>query len=289
MPVKFLKMSKKKLYKVFLIAGSEPLGSAGIQADIKAVSACGAYAAGALTTIVDEDTHRVKSVHPLPVDIVVGQASSFLGDLGAECIKTGMLYSRELVEAIGELLGGYPSIPKVIDPVMVASSGFQLIKDDAVRAYMDRLFGQATIITPNRHEAELILGRRLTCLEDLKDLSRWGNAVVVKSMEGPCEGVETLPVMISSIHRKSEILYDWYFNPSDGTSAVFAKPKIDTNNVNGTGDTFASAIAAYIARGIELNEAVSRAEVFIYEAIRHGKEYEFGDFFGPVSPFYDNF
>ena len=278
---------RKKLYKVFLIAGSEPLGSAGIQADIKAVSACGAYAAGALTTIVDEDTHKVKSVFTLPVESVVGQASSFLGDLGAECIKTGMLYSKELVTAIASLLKEYPAIPKVIDPVMVASSGFQLIKDDAVKAYMDCLFEQASIITPNRHEAELLLGHKLGNLEELKALSRWGNTVVVKSMDRHCEGTDAISIMGSASSGK--YLYDWFYDPASGKAVSFVKPFVDTNNLNGTGDTFASAIAAYIALGSGVAEAVSRAEVFIYEALCRGREYVFGDFYGPVMPFYSNF
>lgn len=107
-----------KLYKVFLIAGSEPLGTAGMQADIKSISACGGYAAGAITCIVDEDTIKVKSIQTIPVEMVVSQTYSFLEDVGADCIKTGMLYSQELVTAIGDVVKKQ-SIPIVVDPVMV--------------------------------------------------------------------------------------------------------------------------------------------------------------------------
>ena len=141
-------MSKKKLNIVFLIAGSEPLGSAGMQADIKAVTACGGYAACALTGIVDEDTQRVKSVTPLPVDLVVSQADSFLGDVGAQCIKTGVLPTAEIIEGVAGVLKRYSEPKKVIDPVIVDSKGKQLVCDSSINAYKEKLFSLATLITP---------------------------------------------------------------------------------------------------------------------------------------------
>ena len=120
--------------KVFLIAGSEPLGAAGMQTDIKCITACGGYAAGALTCIVDEDTTRVKDIFMLPVPLVLSQTVSFLDDVGANCIKTGMLYSKELIEGLAEILRRFPDMPKVIDPVMVNSKGVQLLKKEAVES-----------------------------------------------------------------------------------------------------------------------------------------------------------
>lgn len=174
-----------KLYKVFLIAGSEPLGTAGMQADIKSISACGGYAAGAITCIVDEDTIKVKSIQTIPVEMVVSQTYSFLEDVGADCIKTGMLYSQELVTAIGDVVKKQ-SIPIVVDPVMVSSAGDKLLQDDAIQAYKDCLFPYSTIITPNRREADLLLGKSLTkdnMKEYIPELSKWGNCVIVKSIE----------------------------------------------------------------------------------------------------------
>lgn len=264
-------MNKRTFARVFLIAGSEPLGSAGMQGDIKAVSACGGYAAGALTCIVDEDTTHVKSIFTIPKEMIVSQAESYLSDVGANCIKTGMLYSAELIEAVAHLLKNYPETPLLVDPVMVNSGGEQLIQTDAINTYKEYLFPMARIITPNRREAELLLGRSLNqnqIEKDLEELCQWGNSVVVKSVPG------------------DGILLDFFRDNTTGEMMTFPKKIIDTKNVNGTGDTFASAIATYIARGYRLSDAVVRAESFIHMSIKMGAEYAFGAGYGPVHPFF---
>lgn len=261
---------KEVPYKVFLIAGSEPLGAAGIQADIKSISACGGYAAGAITCIVDEDTLHVKNVHLLPVDLVISQAKSFLNDVGAQCIKTGMLYSKELVLKVAETVKQYSDIPLVVDPVMVSSAGDQLLKDDAVQYYKKYLIPLATIITPNMREAEILLGRKLNrdnIKEDLKELAVNGNSVIVKSV--PLE----------------DKLIDYFYCPQNDNFKTYIKPYIKTKNVNGTGDTFASAIATHMAKGLSLVDSIEKSEVFIHNSIKRGAEYKFGSGFGPVLPF----
>ncbi|HJB44022.1 MAG TPA: bifunctional hydroxymethylpyrimidine kinase/phosphomethylpyrimidine kinase, partial [Candidatus Coprenecus merdipullorum] len=135
--------NKKDFAKVFMIAGSEPLGCCGIQADIKAVSACGGFAAGATTLLVDMNTTKVKGIRTMPVDIILSQSRDFLDDVGADCIKTGMLYEKQIVEAVAGLLREYPEVPKVIDPVMVDSGGTALILQEAIDAYRELLFPQA--------------------------------------------------------------------------------------------------------------------------------------------------
>lgn len=261
-------MSKKKLNIVFLIAGSEPLGSAGMQADIKAVTACGGYAACALTGIVDEDTQRVKSVTPLPVDLVVSQANSFLGDVGAQCIKTGVLPTAEIIEGVAGVLKRYSEPKKVIDPVIVDSKGKQLVCDSSINAYKEKLFSLATLITPNRREAEVLLGHKIDDVEsDVKELGKWGCSVIIKSIE-----------------EEGGMLSDVLYNAKTGNIRVFRKKRIATNNVNGTGDSFSSAIATYLAKGYELEEAVEKGEEFIGKAIALGAEYEFGHGYGPVHP-----
>ena len=177
-------MSKKQLNVVFLIAGSEPLGSAGMQADIKAITACGGYAACALT----EDTRRVKSVTPLPVELVVSQAESFLGDVGAQCVKTGVLPTAEIIDGVAGVLKRYPNVKKVIDPVIVDSNGVQLVSNESIDAYKEKLFPMATLITPNFREAEVLLKRKITNIsEDIKELGQWGNSVIVGRGEGVSE------------------------------------------------------------------------------------------------------
>lgn len=198
--------------------------------------------------------------------MVTDQAYSFLEDVGADCIKTGMLYSKELVVAIGEVIEKQ-TIPIVIDPVMVSSAGDKLLQDDAIQAYKDHLFPHSTIITPNRREADLLLGKSLTkdnMKEYIPELSKWGNCVIVKSIED------------------GDYLIDVYYNPANKCFKVYKKARIQTKNVNGTGDTFASSIATYLARGYDMNTAVDKAENFIYNAILYGSNVKFGSGYGPV-------
>lgn len=269
-PLFVLTMSKKQLNIVFLIAGSEPLGSAGMQADIKAITACGGYAACALTAIVDEDTQHVKSITPLPVDLIVSQTESFLGDVGAQCVKTGVLPSKEIIEGVAGKLAEYPQVLKVIDPVIVNSVGEKLVADEAIQAYRKLLFPLATLITPNHYEADVLLGHHIEDVEkDLRTLGTSGCSVIVKSVNDP---------------EHPEILIDYFYNKETDTIRAFRKPRIDTHNVNGTGDSFASAIATYLAKGYKLDEAVEKGEEFIQRAIALGAEYRFGHDFGPVHP-----
>lgn len=268
---------KKQLNIVFLIAGSEPLGSAGMQADIKAITACGGYAACALTGIVDEDTRKVKSVTPLPAELVVSQAESFLGDVGAQCIKTGVLPTAEIIDGVAELLKRYPKVKKVIDPVIVDSNGVQLVSNESIDAYKEKLFPIATLITPNFREAEVLLKRKITNIsEDIKELGQWGNSVIVKSMESQVMAGRGMPAQ--------DMLSDFLYNAETGEVKEFRKRRIATHNVNGTGDSFSSAIATYLAKGYSLNEAVEKGEEFIGKAIALGAEYEFGHGYGPVHP-----
>lgn len=262
---------KKQLDIVFLIAGSEPLGSAGMQADIKAITACGGYAAGALTAIVDEDTRHVKSIHHLPVDLIVSQAESFLGDVGAQCVKTGVLPSKAIIKGVAGKLAQYPQVLKVIDPVIVDSNGVKLVADDAIQAYKDLLFPQATLITPNRREAETLLGHPLGNIEeDLRTLSGGTGSVIIKSVETE-----------NGARRQ---LTDYLYDVATDTVTSYTKDRIPTHNVNGTGDSFASSIATYLAKGYCLKDAVARGEEFIQRAISLGAEYNFGSGYGPVHP-----
>lgn len=260
-------MPKKSLHTVFLIAGSEPLGSAGMQADIKAITACGGYAACALTAIVDEDTQRVKSITPLPVDLIVSQAESFLGDIDTGCIKTGVLPSEAIIRGVAGVLRKYKNIPIVVDPVLVNSVGEKLVSEGVIEIYKQELFPLATLITPNRREAEVLLGRTIRNVrDDIRELGKFGCSVIIKSLQ------------------YGQMLSDFLYNAQTDEVLEFAKPLIDTRNVNGTGDSFSSAIATYIAAKYSLNEAVKAGEEFISRAIKLGSEYEFGHGFGPVHP-----
>lgn len=232
--------------KVFLIAGSEPLGSAGVQADIKAITRCGGWAAAALTCIVDEDVNRIKGIHHLPTDLIVSQAESFLSTVGADCIKTGVLPSAEIINGVAAVLRKYNRQPILIDPVIVNFAGEQLVSDEAIRAYKEQLFPLATIITPNFREAEFLLGHKLEDVEaDLRWLSRWGSSVIVKSVD------------------EGKYLVDYLYDRNTDTLTPHPKKKLLLTDRNGTGDTLASAIATHLAKGEDLQTAVSRAEAYM--------------------------
>ena len=236
-----------KTGKVFLIAGSEPLGSAGVQADIKAITRCGGWAAAALTCIVDEDTTRIKGIHHLPSQLIASQAESFLSSVGADCIKTGVLPTPEIIEAVAGVLRSYPHQPILIDPVVVNFAGEQLVSDQAIEAYKRCLFPLATLITPNRREAEVLLGHPLNDIEsDLRELAQWGCSVLVKSVE------------------RDPYLVDYLYEAPSNTLTPFPKKRLHLTDRNGTGDTLASAIATYLALGCDMQTALARAEAYMH-------------------------
>ncbi len=172
--------------RVMTIAGSDPSGGAGIQADIKTISALGCFATSAIVAVVDENTLGVTGVHPVPVDFVVGQIHSILDDIGTDAVKIGMLHSSELVRAVRRTLDEYPAIRDIVlDPVMVATSGDPLLQADAIATIRDELVPRARVITPNIPEAELLLGREIATQEELpdaaRDLARLGASVLLKA------------------------------------------------------------------------------------------------------------
>lgn len=232
--------------KVFLIAGSEPLGSAGVQADIKAITRCGGWAAAALTCIVDEDVNRIKGIHNLPTDLIVSQAESFLSTVGADCIKTGLMPTDEIIHAAADVLQRYNQQPILIDPVLVNFEGKKLVSDGVIEAYKKLLFPLATLITPNVHEAAFLLGHAINDPKnDLKKLSEWGCSVLVKSVE------------------EGDYLVDYLYDRTTDTLTPHPKKKLVLDDRNGTGDTLSSAIATYLAKGDDLSTAVERAEAYM--------------------------
>ena len=232
--------------KVFLIAGSEPLGSAGVQADIKAITRCGGWAAAALTCIVDEDVNHIKGIHHLPTDLIVSQAESFLSTVGADCIKTGILPTEEIIQAVASVLKRFNRQPILIDPVIVNFAGEQLVSNAAIAAYKNELFPLATLITPNVHVAEFLLGHAISDPEnDLQKLSKWGCSVLVKSVE------------------EGRYLVDYLYDHVSGVLTPHPKKKLVLDDRNGTGDTLASAIATHLAKGDDLATAVERAEAYM--------------------------
>lgn len=256
------------------IAGSDPSGGAGIQADLKAISACGCYAATAIVAVVDENTVGVTGVHPVPVPFVVGQIQSVLDDIGADAIKIGMLHSSELVVAVKETLALYPVRNIVLDPVMVATSGDKLLLDEAIQTLKDVLIPASRVITPNVPEAELLLGKPIRSQDEMPDAAR--------ELSAAC----SVSVMLKAGHLKEPEVMDIFYNAETGRMLELPSPRIQTVNTHGTGCTLSSAIASFLAHGLSLDQSVMKGKEYISKAIAAGADYRIGHGHGSVHHFF---
>ncbi len=266
----------KRYHRVLSIAGSDPSGGAGLQADIKTVSALGCYGMTAVVAVVDENTVGVTGVHPIPVDFVKGQIRSCLDDIGADAVKIGMLHSSELIKAVRDTLIHYEiNGGIVLDPVMVATSGDALLQPDAVSSLKEELIPQARVITPNIPEAEILLKKRIERSDDLKE------AAFELSKE--CQ----TSVLLKGGHLTEEKLIDIFYDMENERVLELSSPRCNTVNTHGTGCSLSSAIAAFLARNYSLQEAVINAKKYLSEAILKGADYRIGHGHGPVHHFHN--
>jgi hydroxymethylpyrimidine/phosphomethylpyrimidine kinase len=240
------------LGRVLIIAGSDSGGGAGVQADIKTVTALGGYAATAITAVTVQNTLGVTGVHPVPLDVIAAQARAVLGDIGADAIKTGMLGDTATVELVARLLDE-AGAPAVIDPVMVAKGGASLLAGPAVAAVRELLIPRAALLTPNAPEAEALTGLSVASTDDLR---RAGTALLAAGARA---------VLMKGGHVPGDRLVDILMTP-DGETA-FEGERIESRHTHGTGCTLASACATGLAQGLPLVEAVARAWDYVHEAI----------------------
>jgi hydroxymethylpyrimidine/phosphomethylpyrimidine kinase len=255
--------------RVLIIAGSDSSGGAGIQADIKAVTAMGGYAATAITAITVQNTTGVSAVHGVPADIIAGQIEAVLSDIGADAIKTGMTANITVIDTILTALDthGDPLTPLIVDPVMVATSGARLIDEEAVEAVRERMVPRATLVTPNAPEAAALTG---LAVEDLDGQQAAAEALLAKGARA---------ALVKGGHLEGEVIVD-VLATSNGVR-LFTRPRIKTRHTHGTGCTLASAAAALIAQGLPLDKAVEKAGDYLHEAIRRAPG--FGKGAGPVN------
>ena len=209
-------METKQYRRALTIAGSDPSGGAGIQADLKTFSACGCYGMSAITAVVDENTVNVRGVHPIPETFVAGQISSVLDDIGADAVKIGMLHSSELIRTVVSTLDRYGIRNIVLDPVMVATSGDPLLNEDAVATLRDEAVPWARVITPNIPEAELLLGRRIGDQSELPDVAR------ELSLGG------RVSVLLKAGHLHDEELIDIFYNAESDRILPLRSRRIST-------------------------------------------------------------
>ncbi len=248
-------MSPLKTGRVLVIAGSDSGGGAGIQADIKAVMALGGFAMTALTALTAQNTRGVSAVLPVPPDFLRAQIDSVMADIGADAIKTGMLPDTAAIETVAAFIAALsPSLPFVMDPVMVATSGDRLQSEAALDALKTRLIPLATVITPNINEAELLLGARIPD----EAAQRRAAAALLALGAGA--------VLVKGGHLTGETVTDILATPS--AVVAMTGERIDSTSTHGTGCTLASAIAAGLAQGMGLEDAVRRARAYVAAAIR---------------------
>lgn len=253
------------LGRVLIIAGSDSGGGAGIQADIKTVTALGGYAATAVTAITVQNTLGVTGVFAIPLDVVEAQARAVLDDIGADAIKTGMLGDAATVERVARILDT-TAAPAVIDPVMVAKGGAALLAESALGAVRELLLPRAALLTPNAPEAEAITGLAVRCQDDLR---RAGEALLRLGARA---------VLMKGGHVPGARVVDVLMTPDGET--LFEGERIATRHTHGTGCTLASACAVGLAQGLSLVAAVTRARAYVVEALRRAPG--FGAGHGPL-------
>ncbi|MDD3934927.1 bifunctional hydroxymethylpyrimidine kinase/phosphomethylpyrimidine kinase [Rhodoferax sp.] len=256
--------------RVLSIAGSDSGGGAGIQADLKTFAALGCFGMTAITALTAQNTCGVRAIHAVPPDMLRAQIDAVLEDIGADAVKVGMLHSPEIVRTVAQAIDRHQLGRVVFDPVMVATSGAKLIDDPAIAVLVAELFPRAALITPNLDEAALLVGRPLTSVHDMAQaaaelLARGARAVLLKGG-----------------HLAGDVVTDLLLQAS-GDPLWMDAPRIDTGNTHGTGCTLSSAIAAHLALGATLTQAVQQAREFVRQALKAGASVKTGQGEGPLN------
>jgi hydroxymethylpyrimidine/phosphomethylpyrimidine kinase len=268
---------KKHYHRVLTIAGSDSGGGAGIQADLKTIAANRCYGMSVITALTAQNTLGVSAIHAVPVDFVAAQMDAVLSDIGADAVKIGMLFSPELIRTVADGLRRYKAKNIVLDPVMVAQSGDKLLQDEAVAALKQHLIPLADLITPNLPEASVLLDREILSEDD----------VAAAAVDLAALGAGN--VLIKGGHLESENSDDCLYLGAEGRLVTLAGERVVTRNNHGTGCTLSSAIAAFLARGEDMETAVRLGKDYIAGAIQAGAAYEIGRGNGPVHHFFRSF
>ncbi len=262
---------------VLSIAGSDSSGGAGIQADIKAISALGGYAASVITAVTAQNTQGVQGIYPMPGEAVRQQIEAVMNDLSVDAIKIGMVFDKEIVHAIAGCLKRHRPKHVVFDPVMISTSGRKLMVDDTIRIIKEELIPLSTLITPNLHEAALLLGKPVNGVEEMEQAAlslarQFRTSILIKG--GHLEG-----------HAMCDVLCHYPSGTSSEEECILSRhtlPKIESKNLHGTGCTLSAAIATLLAQGYAMEQAVGRAKAYLNRAIAFGKGLQIGHANGPV-------
>lgn len=256
------------------IAGSDCSGGAGIQADLKTISALGAYAATAITAIIVQNTTGVRAIHPVPPVFVRGQIEAVMDDIRPDAIKIGMINDIEIVKVISACLHKYRPAYVIFDPVMVSTSGHKLIEDDAIAALTDDLMPLTSLITPNLREAEVLTDHPINNVEEMK-------SAALELLKFGCKAV-----LLKGGHLEGGLMCDVLQIAGESTPHLFTSTKIESPNTHGTGCTLSSAIATFLALGYVMPQAVECAKRYVTHGIEAGKDIRIGEGHGPLNHFY---
>ena len=260
-----------KYIATLTIAGSDCSGGAGIQADIKTMSALGCYAASAITAITVQNTLGVTAVHAVPPEIVAGQIKAVMDDIEPKAIKIGMVNDAETIFAIAETLKAYSLPHLVVDPVMVATSGSRLMQDDALDVFCRELLPLATLLTPNVPEAEVLSGIKITDKGSMDKAAR-------RVLQLGCNNI-----LIKGGHLAGQKVDRLYGD----VDCEYVAENVVTRNTHGTGCSLSSAITTFLAQGFSTDEAIGKAKKWLTEALKAGADVEIGHGHGPVNHFFN--
>ena len=258
---------------VLTIAGSDSGGGAGVQADIKAISAARAYSASVITAVTAQNTTGVTAVHEVPADVVAAQIDAVLSDLNVNVVKLGMLFSVPIIETIADRLSAFDG-PIVVDPVMIAKSGDALLQDAAVIALISLILPHASLLTPNLPEAARLLNASEATTPE--EMARQGQLLIEMGPKA---------VLMKGGHAVGDLCTDVLVDAS-GLIATLAAPRINTRNTHGTGCTYSAAIAARLAQKFDLKDAVTAAHEYLQAAIKAADTLHIGKGHGPVHHFH---
>lgn len=274
--MKSQKQSQKQPPITLTIAGSDSGGGAGIQADIKAMSATGSFASSVITAVTAQNTQGVSAIHSIPTDFVEAQLESVFSDMRIDAVKIGMLSDANTILMIARILKKYQPKYIVLDPVMVATSGDVLLQSEAVSSLVEQLIPLVDLITPNLYEAHVLLNKEL---DDLPNTNK---------------ALEDCSKQLIPLGAKGVLLKGGHMNTPESTDVWatsdaclhFSSDRVTTNNTHGTGCTLSSAITSYLAQGYEMSEAIKKAKHYISQALYYAQDYQLGQGSGPVEHFY---
>jgi hydroxymethylpyrimidine/phosphomethylpyrimidine kinase len=266
-------MQYYKYCSVLTIAGSDSGGGAGIQADLKTFAALGCFGTSAITAVTAQNTLGITAIHPISPAMIQSQITAVMDDICPVAIKIGMLPDAETVSIVAETLGKYKEIPIILDPVIKATAGIALANAESIQAMRSQLFPLATLITPNLDEAALFGGCNIVNRDDMQAVAQ------------TLLSFGSRAVLVKGGHLKGEMLYNAYAH-QDGEESIFSYSYIPSPNTHGTGCTLASAIAAYIARGESLVDAIDSAGNYVNIAIKEGRNVRTGNGCGPLNHFF---